>query len=111
MPFLLRPYRRFPVQCPVSYSSGPFHGVGTVWNFSLTGWRLSGNLPMREGETLSLSVTLPNKQRITVSEATVRWSRGSEFAVESHEIEPHTLARLQHYVQRLVKDTATIHEN
>ena len=26
MPFALRPYRRFPVQCSVSYNAGPFHG-------------------------------------------------------------------------------------
>ena len=26
MPFILRPYRRFPVQCPVIYNAGPFQG-------------------------------------------------------------------------------------
>jgi hypothetical protein len=36
---------------------------------------------MRPGETVSLSVTLPNEQRIEVSEVVVRWSRGQEFAV------------------------------
>jgi hypothetical protein len=103
MPFILRPYRRFPVQCPVSYSSGPFNGVGIVWNFSMTGWRLSGDLPMREGETLSLCATLPNKQRIKVT-ATVRWSRGNEFAVETNEIKPCTMTKLQHYVTQLVNE-------
>ena len=29
-------------------------------------WRLSGNLPMRPGQTLSLTGTLPNKQCITI---------------------------------------------
>ena len=47
-----------------------------VLNFSCTGWRLSGDLPMLRGETLSLTVTLPNEQRIIVPEAVVRWSRG-----------------------------------
>lgn len=61
MPFLIHPPRRFPVQ-------------GAVWNLSRTGWRLSGDLPMRPGESLSLSVMLPNKQRIEVTEAEVRWS-------------------------------------
>lgn len=69
MPFTIRPYRRFSVQCPVSYSSGPFRGVGTLWNLSLTGWRLSGDLPMRKGETLSLSVTLLNQQRSALPKA------------------------------------------
>lgn len=26
MPFLIRPFRRFTVQCPVSYNAGPFQG-------------------------------------------------------------------------------------
>jgi hypothetical protein len=50
MPFLIRPSRRFPVCCPVTYHCGLFEGHGTVWNVSLTGWRFSGNLPLRIGE-------------------------------------------------------------
>jgi len=38
---------------------------------------------MRPGETLSLTVKLPNQQHILIPEAIVRWSRGQEFAVES----------------------------
>jgi hypothetical protein len=57
---------------------------------------------MRPGEILSLAVTLPNEQRIEIPEAVVRWSRGQEFAVENMAIEPHTQARLKHYVKRLV---------
>ena len=59
---------------------------------------------MRPGETVSLTVTLPNEQRIEVPEAVVRWSRGQEFAIESMMIERHTQARLQHYVKRLVQE-------
>ena len=47
MPFSIRPFRRFPVCCPVTYQCGDFEGHGTVWNLSCTGWRLSGDLPMR----------------------------------------------------------------
>jgi hypothetical protein len=103
MPFVLRPYRRFPLQCSVTYNAGPFQGHGTVWNLSCTGWRLSGDLPMRPGERLSLTVTLPNEQRIEVLHALVRWSRGQEFAVETLTMAPQTRARLQHYVKRLVQ--------
>ena len=66
MPFSIRPYRRFPVQCSVTYNTGSFQGQGIIWNLSCTGWRLSGDLPMRTGETLSLTVTLPNEQRIEI---------------------------------------------
>lgn len=60
---------------------------------------------MRPGETLSLTVTLPNEQRIEIPEAVVRWSRGEEFAAETRMIEPHTQARLEHYVKRLVQES------
>lgn len=103
MPFLIRPFRRFPVHCSVTYNAGSFQGQGTVWNLSLNGLRLSGDLPMRPGETVSLTVTLPNEQRIEVPEAVVRWSRGEEFAVENVSIERHTQARLRHYVKSLVQ--------
>jgi len=100
MPFTIRPYCRFPVQCAVTYSAGLFQGKGTAWNLSCTGWRLSGDLPMRPGESLTLS----NEQHITVPEAVVWWSRGQEIAVENVVIERHTHSRLQHYVKRLVRE-------
>ena len=108
MPFSIRLFRRFPVQCPVSYNAGPFPGQGIVWNRSCTGWPLSGGLPMRPGETLSLTVTLPNEQHILIPQAAIRGSRGQEFAVENLAIEPHTQARLQHYVKRLAREPAKI---
>ncbi|HSL03923.1 MAG TPA: PilZ domain-containing protein [Nitrospiraceae bacterium] len=104
MPFSIRPHRRFPVQCSVTYNAGPFQGQGTIWNLSVNGWRLSGDLPMRPGETLSLMVTLPNEQCIKILQAVVRWSRGQEFAVETVMVEQHAHARLQHYVTRLVQE-------
>lgn len=61
---------------------------------------------MRPGETLALTVTLPNEQRIKISEGVVRWSRGQEFAVENVVVERHSHTRLQHYVKRCVKELA-----
>lgn len=106
MPFTVRPYRRFSVDCSVIYNAGPFLGQGTVGNLSFSGRRLSGDLPMKPGEALSLTVTLPNEQRMKVSEAVVQWSRGQEFAIENLVIEPHAYARLQHYVKGLVREPA-----
>lgn len=108
MPFTLRPYRRFPVQCSVTYNAGQFQGQGTVWNLSYSGWRLSGDLPMRPGEPIPLTVTLLNEQRIDVPEAVVQWSRGQDFAVKNLVIEPHTHAGLKHYVKRLVQEPTEI---
>ena len=108
MPFSIRSYRRFLVQCFVTYNVGSFQGQGTAWNLSCMGWRLSRDLPMRPCETLSLTVTLPNEQRIEVPATGVRWSRGQEFAVENLPIEPYTHAQLQHYVKRLAREPAKI---
>ena len=63
---------------------------------------------MQSDESLTLTVTLPNKQRIEIPAAVVRWSRGQEFAVENVVIEPHTHARLRHYVKRLVQQPLEI---
>jgi hypothetical protein len=81
MPFSIRPFRHFRMQYAVTYNAGPFQGQGqgTVWNLSCTGWRLSVNLPMRPGETLSLTVTLPNEQRIEIPGAVARWTRGQRL--------------------------------
>ena len=106
MPFLIRPFRHFPMQCSVTYNAGPFQGQGTVWNLSCTGWRLSGDLPMRPGETLSLTITLSNEQHIEIPEAVARWSRGQKFAVENISVELQTQVRLQHYMKRLVQEPA-----
>ena len=103
MPFTIRPYRLFPVQCFVKYHIGSFTGTGTVWNLSLRGWRLSGDMPMCRGEVLSMTVTLPNEQRISIPEAIVRWSRGNEYGIETVEISKHTQGRLGHYVSRLTQ--------
>jgi hypothetical protein len=60
---------------------------------------------MRQGETLSLTVTLPNEQSILIPLTVVRWSTRQEFAVENVVVEPHTHARLRRYVKRLVQES------
>jgi hypothetical protein len=63
--------------------------------------------PMRPGEPISLTVSILDRQRITILEVVMRWSRGQAFAVENVVIEPHTLAHLAHYVKRLVPQSPT----
>ena len=83
MPFTIRPYRRFPVCYPVTYHAGHSKGFGTMWNISLSGWRLSGDLPLRVGQTCSLFVTLSNPKRVAVVAGIVRWVRGPEYGIET----------------------------
>jgi PilZ domain-containing protein len=108
MPISIRPFRRFSVQCLVTYYAGRFQRQDTMWNISPTGSRLSGDLSMRPGEILSLTVSLLNEQCIGVPQAIVRWSRGQESAVENVMVERHTYARLQHYVKGLAQELTEI---
>jgi len=105
MPFTLRLYQRFPVHCSVTYHAGLFQGQGTVWDFSLIGWKLSGDVPLRVGQTCSLTVNLPNEESIVVAAAIVRWVRGQEYGVETLAIEKQTHSRVEHLVKRLVQES------
>ena len=79
MPFSIRQFRR--LSC-LLLRDLPMRdlaeGHGTVWNLSLTGWRFSGNLPLRIGEVYSLTVNLPTQQRAYIVAGIVRWVRGEE---------------------------------
>ncbi len=102
MPFTIRPYRRFPVHCSVTYQTGLFEGHGTVWNLSRTGWRFSGNLPLRVGEVCSITVSLSIDQRVYVAAGIVRWVRGEEYGVETLVIDDESREDMEGYLwQRL----------
>ena len=105
MPFTTRPYRRSPVQCSVTYHAGPFQGQGTVWNLSLNRWKLSGDVPLRVGETCSLTVNLPNKPDLFVAAAIVRWVRGQQYGLETLVVEKQTHGRLLQVIKRLVQES------
>ncbi|HKC92402.1 MAG TPA: PilZ domain-containing protein [Nitrospira sp.] len=63
--------------------AGLFEGSGTIWNISLSGRHLSGDLPVRVGQTCSLCVTLSNPKRVFVVAGMVRWVRGEEYGIET----------------------------
>jgi hypothetical protein len=73
------------------------HRLAIVWRFA----HASRGKP-------SLTVTLPNDERIEVPQAIVRWSRGQEFAVKNVTVERHIHARLQHYVKGLVQELTEV---
>ena len=81
-------------------------GLGTVWNLSLSGWGFSGGLPLRPDEVCSITVSLPNNQRILVDEAVVRWVRPNESGTEIRTLAPLARARVENYVKRLVDECA-----
>jgi PilZ domain len=104
MPFSLRPFRRFPVHCAATYHAGTFRGQGTVWNFSMSGWKLSGDVPPQVGQTCSLTVNLPIEESISVAAAIVRWVRGQEFGLETLAIEKQTHSRVEHVIKQFIQE-------
>ncbi len=105
MAFSIRPCRRSPPHCSVTYYAGPFQGEGTVWNLSLNGWKLSGDVPLRVSQTCSLTVNLPNHESIFVAAATVRWVRGQEYGLETLVVEKQMHGQLEHLFKRLVQES------
>ena len=105
MPFSIRSSRRFPVCCPVTYQCGDFEGHGTVWNLSLTGWRFSGNLPLRIGEVCSLTVNLQSEPPIYVAAVIVRWMRGEEYGVETLVVDDESRDDVEDYLSQHGNDT------
>ena len=105
MSFSIRPDRRFPVCCPVTYHAGLREGHGLAWNLSVNGWRFSGDVPLRVGQTCPLTVTVPNPEGLFVAGVTVRWVRGQEYGVETIVIEKQTHSRLEHWIKRLAQES------
>jgi len=84
--FVVRRYRRFSVHYPLSYVSGNVSGNGFVANISERGWKISGDVDVRVGETLQLAVTcMKGEAPLQIDRATVLWVNDKEFAVQ---IEP-----------------------
>lgn len=103
MSFSIRPRRRFPLCCPVTYYAGLSECSGTIWNISLTGWRLSGDLPLQVGQSFPMTVTLPGRQSLFVAAGIVRWVRGEEYGVETLVVEKQTHSRVEQVIRRLVQ--------
>lgn len=105
MPFTIRPIRHAPLQCAVTYRAGSVCGQGTVWNFSQSGWKLSGDLSLHIGQHCSLTVTLPEHESIVVAAAIVRWVRGQEYGLENVVVEKEMHSRLNRLLTQLVQDS------
>ena len=101
MPFTLRPYRRFSVCCPVTYHAGLRESHGIVWNLSVNGLRLSGDVPLRVGQTCPVTINLPNQETLVVATAIVRWVRGQEYGLETLAVDKETQSQVEHIIQHL----------
>ena len=75
-----------------------------MWNLSLTGWRFSGNLPLRIGEVCSLTVSLSTQETFYVAAGIVRWMRGEEYGVETLVMDDESREDMEQYVCQRVED-------
>ena len=103
MAFVVRPYRRFPLVCAVTYENWYRKGTGIVWNLSPMGWRLSGDLTLEPADVCSLQLILPTNKPIAVSAAIVRWARGEDFGLETLVMDGKAQARLGKYIRERMK--------
>ena len=101
MPFAIRPVQRFPVCCPVTYHAGLCESHGIVWNLSVNGLRLSGDVPLRVGQTCPVTINLPNQEILVVAAAIVRWARGQEYSLETLVADTQTQSRVEQLVHQL----------
>lgn len=106
MPFTIRPFHRFAVDCPVTYHAGLFEDHGTEslaeWVASLGGTCHCGSVRRAP----SRSICRINK--VSLSRLPLCGGCDDEYGVESLVMEKHTNTRLTHYVKRLVQQPAEI---
>ncbi|MET0514624.1 MAG: PilZ domain-containing protein [Nitrospiraceae bacterium] len=101
--FHLREYRRFPVHCGFYYSNDEVQGAGTVWNLSVSGWRVDGTNEVQTGMVFTLLVMLPEYYKtIIIERAIVRWTRGREFGLQIGAIHHRDTGRLKEFVSSLM---------
>lgn len=101
--FRVRTYHRLPVQCTVYFSNDELHGTGMLWNLSLEGCRIDGNLAVSRGMRFEVLVMLPGKPvSIIVQEAKVTWTRGHEFGLRFETLLPQEATRLEQYITKTI---------
>lgn len=103
--FHVRSHHRVPVQCPVYFSNTEVHGTGTLWNLSLDGCRVDGNMRLPVGAQFELLILLPGRRAsIVVRSAQVAWTRGQEFGLRLLTVPPGDQRRLQQFVTGRVRE-------
>lgn len=101
--FAVRTHHRLPVACTVYYANAELDGTGNLWNLSLTGCRVDGNVPVRAGMRFKLLVLLPGKHAsLVIREAQVAWTRGQEFGLSLVSVQAHEAARLEKFVRQKI---------
>jgi len=98
-PFTVRKEERFRESVPVQYQGERIAGEGFVYDLSMGGGRIVGNVPVSVGQSLVLRFSLPGEtEPFTFEGATVRWVRGMEFGVELGPLPPDVTERFRRMI-------------
>lgn len=94
--------RRYPLQCPITFTGEHLVGEGTVLNVSLGGWKVASDQAVQPGSSLALRIALPDHQMpMKIEVAAVRWTVGGEFGLECLAIRPDEQTRLSGLITSL----------
>ena len=79
----VRRHFRFPIRWPVRYHWEGMRGEGVLYNLSLSGGRIVGDVPVSVGRSLVVRFSLPGEaESFQFDQATVRWVKGLEFGMD-----------------------------
>ena len=105
--FHMRPYHRLPVHCVLYVQTEQTHDIGTLWNLSRQGCRISTTLPLKVGIRVGLLILLPEPGGpLLVKTATVCWTQGPDCGLRFLALHPVEEARLDRYVTQAIGETA-----
>jgi hypothetical protein len=97
--FVIRTYRRIPLNSTAFFLNEHFKAHGFVWNLSPDGCRLDAERDVPEGTEVSLLLHLPEAgEPIEIDRAVVAWSRGQEIGFRWDTIRRSQAARLSAYL-------------
>ncbi len=103
-PFTVRKEQRFRQSVPVQYRGDMVSGEGLVYDLSLSGGRIVGNVLVSVGQSLVLHLSLPGAaEPFQFDQVTVHWVTGLEFGVDLGTPLPDVAERLTRVIAGLVE--------
>ncbi|HXV68240.1 MAG TPA: PilZ domain-containing protein [Nitrospira sp.] len=98
-PLTVRKEERFRESVPVQYHGERVTGEGFIYDLSLSGGRIVGNVPVVAGQSLVLRFSLPGERvPFTFEQVTVRWVKGVEFGVDLGPLPPDRAERFRRVI-------------
>ncbi|MGE3152294.1 MAG: PilZ domain-containing protein [Nitrospiraceae bacterium] len=100
--FAPRHYSRFQTKYMVHFMGDAFLGRGTIFDMSLGGCRIDGDVTVQAGSPLALRLVVPNRPApINVDRVKIRWVKGQTFGVEFLAMQPAERTRLSQLIHGL----------